>query len=257
LIQPGLVSVTFRHLPTERVLELAVEAGLAAIEWGGDVHVPHGDLETAERVGRQTHEAGLATPVYGSYYRCMPDAPDDPDASAVVETAAALGAKHIRVWAGTCGGYEATEPQRDAIISDLQRICDLSAEHDMGVTLEYHADTLTDTADSCLWLLMDTNRSNLSTLWQPTNGATDAESLTTLRRVDPYVRHLHVFNWRTGRSDQTALEEGTQRWLTFLANAWNAPRDRFAMIEFVKDDDEAMFKRDAATLKRWLAMFKK
>ena len=45
----GLLSVTFRHLPFERIIELAAEAGLDGIEWGGDVHVPPGDLKQAEK----------------------------------------------------------------------------------------------------------------------------------------------------------------------------------------------------------------
>ena len=40
MIRPGLCSVTFRELDAERVVELAAEAGLACVEWAGDVHVP-------------------------------------------------------------------------------------------------------------------------------------------------------------------------------------------------------------------------
>ena len=66
---PGLVSVSFRGESPETILHEARAAGLRAIEWGGDVHVPPGDLENARRIGAATREAGLSVAAYGSYYR--------------------------------------------------------------------------------------------------------------------------------------------------------------------------------------------
>ena len=67
---PGLVSVSFRQLPAEEIVRLCAECGLEAVEWGGDIHVPHGDCATAEKVSGLTEAAGLRTAAYGSYYRC-------------------------------------------------------------------------------------------------------------------------------------------------------------------------------------------
>ena len=47
--EPGLVSVTFRQLAPEALIDLAARAGLAAIEWGADIHVPPGDDANAVR----------------------------------------------------------------------------------------------------------------------------------------------------------------------------------------------------------------
>jgi hypothetical protein len=44
MIQTGLVSITFRQLSPPAIIDLVRQAGLEGIEWGGDVHVPHGDL---------------------------------------------------------------------------------------------------------------------------------------------------------------------------------------------------------------------
>ena len=41
-ILAGVCSVTFRALSVEEVAQLAASAGVQAIEWGGDVHVPPG-----------------------------------------------------------------------------------------------------------------------------------------------------------------------------------------------------------------------
>ena len=44
---PALCSVTFRALTPAAIVELAAAAGLAAIEWGADLHVRPGELATA------------------------------------------------------------------------------------------------------------------------------------------------------------------------------------------------------------------
>ena len=44
MIYPGLVSVTFRKLSPEEIVQLVVSSGLKGIEWGGDIHLPHGIL---------------------------------------------------------------------------------------------------------------------------------------------------------------------------------------------------------------------
>ena len=59
---PGLVSISFRSLSPEEIIRIAKAAGLSAIEWGGDVHVPFGEIETARRVGEITRAAGLSIP---------------------------------------------------------------------------------------------------------------------------------------------------------------------------------------------------
>jgi 3-dehydroshikimate dehydratase len=50
MIKTGLVSVSFRKFSPEKIIEMVKNAGLCAIEWGGDVHVPHGDVELARKV---------------------------------------------------------------------------------------------------------------------------------------------------------------------------------------------------------------
>lgn len=97
--RPGLVSISFRDLSPERLIQEVVDAGLQGLEWGGDVHVPHGDTSTAEQVGIRTREAGLEVVAYGSYYR-LGETRDNPEFEAVLESACALKAPTIRVWAG-------------------------------------------------------------------------------------------------------------------------------------------------------------
>ncbi|NBB78352.1 MAG: sugar phosphate isomerase/epimerase, partial [Verrucomicrobia bacterium] len=70
MLHTGLCSVTFRKHATDELIDLARKGGIEGIEWGGDVHVPPGDLENARAVGEKTAAAGLSVCSYGSYYRC-------------------------------------------------------------------------------------------------------------------------------------------------------------------------------------------
>lgn len=85
----GLVSISFRQHSVEEVARAARDAGLKAIEWGGDVHVPHGDIEAARRAADVSRECGLSCTHYGSYYRI---GYSDPELfSSVLESARVLG----------------------------------------------------------------------------------------------------------------------------------------------------------------------
>ena len=57
----GIASITFRQLTAEQIIALCRENALQSIEWGGDVHVPHGDIAVAEKVG----EVGLDSDAAG------------------------------------------------------------------------------------------------------------------------------------------------------------------------------------------------
>ena len=92
IIKGGIVSVTFRQLSPERIISLVSEGGLSAVEWGGDVHVPHGDLATARDVGRWTRNAGLEVASFGSYYKAGESEEAGLPFTSVLETASALGA---------------------------------------------------------------------------------------------------------------------------------------------------------------------
>ncbi|MBN2047897.1 MAG: TIM barrel protein [Anaerolineaceae bacterium] len=253
MIHPGLVSITFRALKPPEIINLVVAAELGAIEWGADRHVLPGDLAAAREVRRQMDDAGLKTCSYGSYYR-LGSAQSNPDFSAIIDSALALHAPLIRVWAGTRGSAETPPAERDAVLRDARRICDLAVSERLEIAVEYHPNTLTDTAASAVNLLEQVNHPALRSYWQPTTEAlTQAEKTESLRAVLPWLSHLHVFTW----SDQPTVErfplkDGAARWLEWLNIAARDSTDHHALIEFVRSDQPESFLRDAAVLKTWL-----
>lgn len=257
-LQAGLVSVTFRQLPPREVVELAAEAQLAGIEWGGDIHVPHGDLSRAGAVGRMTRDAGLSVAAYGSYYVVGISEGDGLHFEEVLVTALELGAPLIRVWAGRAGPGQTDAAQRQLIVTDSRRIAGLAADARVRVAYEFHGGTMTETASSTLGLLRDVGHANMTTLWQTPVGMGDADCAESLLQLLPAVQNLHVFYWGLGQfADRHPLTDGADRWRMLIGllgqNQHRPPGGRYLLLEFVAGDAPDAFHRDARALRGLIA----
>jgi 3-dehydroshikimate dehydratase len=249
----GLVSITFRQLSIEQIVELVREAGLDGIEWGGDIHVPHGDLDIARRVARLTGDMGLETAAYGSYYRAgePEDQNGNPNFQAVVDTARTLGTSTIRVWAGNRGSADADETYRAKVVADLERIDRMAMIANIAIALEFHGGTLTDTTESTRALMNDLEQTRIQFYWQPQTGIARKDALSQIRMLAPRLSNLHVFAWNPVENgfDRRPLQEHENDWTEYLATAREvAGDDRWALLEFVRDDDPERFKADAKRL---------
>jgi len=254
MLHTGLVSITFRKLTPARIVELVAEAGLEGIEWGGDVHVPHGDLAAARQVRQLTEAAGLQVAAYGSYYRAGNTLPEGFAFDAIIATAGELGAPVIRVWAGNKSAWEMTPAERAVVVTALNTMSEQAARAGIKLALEYHSQTLTDTNESAQKLLAEVNHPNLWLYWQPYAREGFDYCLEGLQAIQSRVLHLHVFSWLNKGEiiQRLPLADGAVRWLEYLKVMRSSDREHFIMIEFVKDDAEAQFLADAAALKAWL-----
>lgn len=252
MIHSGLVSITFRKLSPAEIVALVRKAGLTGIEWGGDVHVPHGDIGRAREVRAMTQEAGLRVAAYGSYYRAGWSETNGLPFRQVLDSAVELGAPTIRVWPGGKGSADVDATGRRAVVDDLRRIADIAAQAGVTISTEFHGGTLTDTNESACRLLEEVAHPNLFTCWQPHNGEATEACVEGLRAVLPRVGNVHVFHWWPTSAERHALADGAARWTPFLKELKTLPGERFAMLEFVQGDSEDAFLRDAATLVAWL-----
>ncbi len=252
-MKTGLVSITFRKLSPERIIELTAEAGLDGIEWGGDVHVPHGDIETANKVAELTRKNGLEILAYGSYYRAG-EPPDDknPEFVEVLNSAIALGTDNIRVWSGKNGSADATQEYREKVIEDLKKIGELAGRHKIKISLEFHGGTLTDTNESAINLMRELEGCNVFTYWQPLPSIPEDEHIDGLKGILPYLTNFHVYCWEVTDDSliRLPLSGGIKKWQHYFGLAANTGKKHCAMLEFVKDNTEAQFLQDAATLKK-------
>ncbi len=257
MLKSGLVSVTFRKLKPREVVDLVKQAGLDGIEWGGDIHVPHGDATLAREVAKMTKEAGLKVAAYGSYYYA--GLGGSPSFEAVLDSASELGAPVIRIWAGKKSPAEASAADRKKVVDDAIRIAGMAAGRKIALAFEFHNNTLTETTESAVRLLKEiapstalrAGRAKVLSYWQPHDQEPMAAQLQGLDAVMPWLAHVHCYCWAA--NERLPLEQGESKWKQYLGRIRKVAGDRYVMIEFVKDDSPQAFLSDAATLRKWLA----
>jgi hypothetical protein len=137
------------------------------------------------------------------------------------------------------------------VVQDGRRIAGLAAGAGLSITMEFHNDTLNDSASSTRRLVQEIGASNLFTGWQPLDGLTCAENAQILETILPWLGNVHVFHWFPGH-ERHLLAEGAADWDTYLAFLPGNSRKRFLMLEFVKDDSPGALLDDARTLHGWL-----
>lgn len=248
--RPGLCSVTFRRLAPEEVIALALEGGIMGLEWAGDVHVPPGDFETAAHVGRLTEKAGLFVASYGSYI--SPPSDDQAAFAIALETARALGAPNIRIWPGSRNRdsitYSADERRHTTQL--IRRMAKLAYAASVTVSLEYHPGSLTDDLASAQQLIEEIADRNVFLYWQPRPGLPLEDALEEVVAVGGGISHMHVFAWDRERK-RYGLADQRDYWRRILMAApetrWS--KERYAMLEFVKEDSPEQFIEDASTFR--------
>lgn len=246
----GICSITFRNLSSEELIDEVKNAGLDAIEWGSDVHVPPNNKDHARHVADLTRKAGLEVSSYGSYYRVGIE--NEYSFEEILETAVILGAKDIRVWAGRKGSADASEDYFESVVKDSQRIADIAKASGIRIGYEYHGKTLTDTVASTLKLLEAVDHENIKLYWQPSVGLDTETRLDNIKAVGKYITNVHVFKWK--EIERLPLKDGSNEWIQYIeainkySEGYN--NERYYLLEFVKDDSLAQFKDDAKELKK-------
>lgn len=247
MIKSGLVSVTFRKLSREKIITLVKSAGLQGIEWGGDIHVPHGDIDCAKDTRKMTEDAGLAVTSYGSYYRVGHEEPLPFDA--VLETAVYLGAPIVRVWAGKQNAEESNATYWQRVIEDTRSIASLTSRVGKKIAFEYHNNTLTNTLASTLKLIKTVNHPGVTTYWQIPANTTFQENIHALNELLPWLSYIHV---NTSHLNLDNDPEDTA-WQKYIEVVRQTGRMHYALIEFVRDDNPEHFMKTAAHLHTWMA----
>jgi 3-dehydroshikimate dehydratase len=258
----GLCSVTLRAQSIAEVVAIAVDAGLAAVEWGGDVHVPPGDLAAAADARRRTEDAGLQVVSYGSYLFCRPKVGREVDA--VLDVAEGLGTTFVRAWCPFGVEPGASAAERAEVAEGVGIVAAAAAARGLAVYLEFHGGTLTASMPSALELLDAVGATNLFIAWQPPYWAPqelDADR-ADLAAIGDRLGHLHVYQWDPdGTRHRLATDD--RSWPARLRAASQSSADavagrrpfgpRAALLEFVPDDDPAAVAGEAATLRAWLS----
>jgi hypothetical protein len=221
-IRTGIASVTFRRLAVREIVDLVADCGLEGIEWGGDVHVPPGDVELAREVSAVTRDAGLRVSSYGSYWRAGEQ--DRESAEAVLRSAVALEAPVLRIWAGARPSAEADEAYRELVVEQTLMLARMAFAHGIVTAFEYHSHSLTDCTRSALQLLRQVREQGVRTYWQPPGELGDTElirSFSTGTRLDAvrWSRGWNAGSRCCGRSPGSSVRSGPC-WSSCAVTPW-------------------------------------
>lgn len=242
-MKTSLISVTFRKKSLEEVVDLAVQGGLDAIEWGGDVHVPPTDPAAADKALQLCRDKGLAISAYGSYYRCN----DSEDFAPILNIALRLQTKVIRVWAG--GVFDpssnCTEEHRAGIVAKLRKAVAMAAEHGCILATEYHANTLTDCQESALRLASEVP--GLYTYWQPASRKSREENISNILGLGKLIKNVHMYH-RNPSNQRMPLAVGAEDWKAYLAALRDHTDTGYVGLEFVAEDSVEQYLEDCKTL---------
>lgn len=246
MINAGLCSVTLRGLPVDPIVDLVAKAGLTSVEWGGDVHVPLGDLAAAGRAAKATEEAGLRVASYGSYFRA--GVHRLADFGPVLDCARTLGAPRIRIWAGDTSSMRTTRERRREVVETIQAAAGRAAAVDIELAVEYHSGTLADGSSSTEQLLDEVDRPNVFTYWRSPIGATKERAFRSLERLLPKVAAVHVFTGHPGQA-RCPMSEYAELWAGVVDRLGTEGRPVDVFLEFVPNNDAAALRRESSNLR--------
>ena len=243
----GLVSVSFRQLTPEEVILCAQDAGLRAIEWGADIHCKPGDAAAAAAVYERAAASGLDCAAYGSYYRVGAADAGNAAFEDILDTADALKAGIIRVWAYNKGSAEVDAAEYAGVVADMKRICAMAAERSMKISLECHNNTLTDDYNSALRLLDAVSAENLTMYWQPNQFKSDEYNRQSAKELRDYVTNVHVFNWKG--KEKYPLAGAMDLWKSYIALLEGARYEHDYLLEFMPNGTPQELPSEAQALK--------
>lgn len=247
----GVTSVSFRQHTPQQIIAAAAAAGLDGIEWGADVHVPAGDLATAEQVRQLTQAAGLEVLSYGGYYRLGTS--DRQELEALLASAAVLGVKDVRIWGGSKNSGDCTPEEWQALVAAAQQAALLAQERGMTLSLECHNLTVTDDWQAAQRFLQQVDSSALRMYWQPNQLKSEEYDLAAARALAPCVTNVHVFSWLEDRRlPLNAYNERWEKYFTALESGLSEQRDHAFILEFMPDDQLETLPKEAKVLNDWL-----
>lgn len=246
MIIPAVVSVTFRKNKMEEVIEYCKKANIQAIEWSSNVHLSKGDIACAKKIKEKCAQNGIEIAGYATYYQLGEYEEYRNEFNEYLLSAKKLGAKLIRIWAGTKGSDQVEVEERNRLIEEANVICEMARNEGITVSYEYHSKTLTDTLDSTLDLLEAVPQSR--THWQIKPDLSMEENLKELRVLKKRLGNIHVQHCIN--REYRPLCEIAEDLAIYFEETQQDEKRRYACIEFVKDGTMAQFLSDASVLNK-------
>ena len=237
----GLVSVSFRKHSPKEILEAMKRTNLSCIEWGSDVHAPCNDEKKLHELAKLQKEYGIYCCSYGTYLRLGTDKLECLEEYA--KAASILGTKILRIWCGDKSRQQYSEDERHKLLKDAKKASEIAQKHDITLCMECHNNTYTETLDGAVELMEYVGSPNFQMYWQPNQFKDFAANAEYAKRISPYVKNVHVFNWLG--NDKYPLCEAVETWKKYLA-CFDEPKT--LLLEFMPDGRIESLEKEAKAL---------
>ena len=92
------------------------------------------------------------------------------------------------------------------------------------------------------------NHKNIEFYWQPSSDKSIEYNNDGIKNILPKLNNIHVFHWlKDNKRDE--LSNGVCKWSTYFKTINKSTSQRFALLEFIKNNSIEQFYKDAETLK--------
>ncbi|CAM4172415.1 3-dehydroshikimate dehydratase [Bacillus manliponensis] len=198
----SLCTISFRHqlISFTDIVRFAHANGFEGIElWGVHAHnLYEQDRQTTEEQLQVLRNYGMKITMISDYLDISLAADFEKTiekANRLVKLAKWFGTDKIRTFSGQKPSFSVTKEEREEYVKRLRFLCELFAQHNIGLLLETHPNTLTDCLHSTLQVLEEVDhpalKINLDFLHIWESGADPVDSFQQLK---PWVEHYHLKN---------------------------------------------------------------
>ena len=211
--QLGLVSISFRSLSVDEIMDLCEKNNLKYIEWGSDVHAPCDDAERLSYLVAEQKRRGLICSSYGTYFRVGINPVEE--IYGYIAAAKTLGTNIIRLWCNK-GNYEDfTDEERAHTLSDAKKLAKIAEEEKVYICMECHNKTYTNCLKGARELMETVDSKHFGMYWQPNQFVSYETNLEYAKVIAPYVTQIHVFNWE--EKNRYPLKDAVATWQSYLS----------------------------------------
>lgn len=227
----GLCTISAKERNVEDVISLAGEVGYDGVEVWGKGHVAETE---PERIADVAADAGLEVPTYGSYLRCGSEGFSTNLGEELV-TAEDLGADLIRVWAGSQEYGDHDVEHWEDVVTDLERVTEAATDRGLSVTVEKHANTVTNDLEGARRLIEAVDHEGCGLNYQPGFSIPADELEREAEILAPLSNQLHL----QGTRERTGSERAPLAEVYYDLEAVLEPFgdfDGYAHVEFVTGD---------------------
>lgn len=225
----GLVSVSFRSLSSERIIEETKKAGLACIEWGSDIHAPCDDSEKLKKITELQKENGIYCCSYGTYFRLGVN--DTAELQKYIDAAKILGTDILRLWCGDKATADYSEDEENRLFCECKKAAEIAEKNGVTLCMECHNGTYTELKEGAIKLMKDINSPAFRMYWQPNQFVFAEENKQYARLLSSFTKNIHVFNWTA--DERYPLSESVSLWKEYLSY-FN--KKQTLLLEFMPDD---------------------